>query len=245
MKAISMQCRMEIIRIFRNPYFVFWTLFMPIVFYFIFTKIVNANIPDRELWQAHYLMSMTTFSLMGSAIMTFGIVLVQERSQGWSKFLKLTPLPSWAYITSKMIAQSVVHIGSIIIIFLAGIIINGVSLSFVQWLTAGAWILLASFPFLAMGTLVGTMKKVETAAGVSNILYLLLAILGGMWFPMSGFPDILQAIGKWLPSYNYGNGAWEIVRGNFPEWSNILVLSVYLIIFIVLSSILYRKQDIT
>lgn len=236
---------MEIIRIFRNPYFVFWTLFMPIVFYFIFTKIVNANIPDRELWQAHYLMSMTTFSLMGSAIMTFGIVLVQERSQGWSKFLKLTPLPSWAYITSKMIAQSVVHIGSIIIIFLAGIIINGVSLSFVQWLTAGAWILLASFPFLAMGTLVGTMKKVETAAGVSNILYLLLAILGGMWFPMSGFPDILQAIGKWLPSYNYGNGAWEIVRGNFPEWSNILVLSVYLIIFIVLSSILYRKQDIT
>lgn len=93
MNAILTQCRFEMVRIFRNPYFVFWSLFMPILFYFIFTNIVNTGVPDQGEWQAYYLMSMTTFSVMGSAIMNFGIRMVQEQTEGWSTFMKLTPLP--------------------------------------------------------------------------------------------------------------------------------------------------------
>lgn len=63
-----MQCRMEIKRMLRNRYFVFWSLAMPIAFYYIFTNVVNTNAPDPAAWNAHYLMSMTTFSVMGSSI---------------------------------------------------------------------------------------------------------------------------------------------------------------------------------
>ncbi|MFZ4452523.1 ABC transporter permease [Salibacterium aidingense] len=243
MIMVRLQCKAEILKILRNPYFVFWSLVMPIVFYFIFTRIVNTNAPDEKLWQAHYLMSMTTFSVMGSAMMTLGLRMVQERTQGWSTFMKVTPLPDSIYFLAQMTAQTVIHLFSIIVIFIAGMLINGVSLAPQEWIMCGFWILLGSAPFLAIGTLVGAMQKVETAAGVTNILYLLLALAGGLWMPLEMLPDMMQAVGKWLPSYSLGNGAWEIIRGNFPEGKNVVILLTYFVLFMLLSKYVRRKQE--
>jgi len=244
MKVITLQCKAELRRIFRNPYYVFWSLILPIVFYYIFTRLVNTNTDDNGLWQAHYLMSMTTFSVMGSSIMTLGIRIVQERVHGWSTYMRITPLPEGVYFFGKMFGQSVMHLFSIIIIFAAGYIINGVSLSLSQWILSGLWILIACAPFLALGTLVGTMKKVDTASGVSNAVYMILAVLGGMWFPIDSFPKGLQMVSHWLPSYSFGNGAWELIQGNAPQWDNILILSGYLVFFVVLSTYIRKKQEV-
>ncbi|MDZ5473588.1 ABC transporter permease [Bacillus sp. 31A1R] len=243
MNALWMQCKAEIIRIMRNPYYVFWSLMMPILFYVIFTKIFNTNVDNQKEWQAHYLMSMTTFSVMGSAIMTLGIRLVEERTKGWSMFMRITPLSDQAYFFAKMVGQTVIHLFSIIVIFSAGAIINGVQLTAFEWVMSGLWILLASAPFLALGTLIGTMKRVDTASGISNLIYMLLAISGGMWMPLEIMPTFVQDIGKWLPSYNLGNGAWEIIRGNAPEFMNVVILIGYLFLFMILSSYIRRKQE--
>ncbi|MEH7331182.1 ABC transporter permease [Neobacillus drentensis] len=243
MKVFHMQCKTEIIRVLRNRYFVFWSLVMPILFYYIFTNVVNTNAPDKAQWKAHYLMSMTVFSVMGSSMMTLGIRMVQERSQGWSTFIRITPLSDSVYFAAQMVGQNVIHACSITIIFIAGALINDVSLTATEWILSGVWILLGSLPFLAIGTLVGMMKKVETAAGVSNVLYMVLAISGGLWMPLEIMPKMMQAIGKWLPSYNFGNGAWEIVRGNMPDWKNILILIAYLVLFMLLSMYIRRKQE--
>ncbi|MFJ7724896.1 ABC transporter permease [Neobacillus sp. NPDC097160] len=243
MKTFQMQCKVEIIRILRNRYFVFWSLVMPILFYYIFTNVVNTNAPDKAEWQAHYLMSMTVFSVMGSSMMTLGIRMVQERSQGWSTFIRVTPLSDTVYFAAQMIGQSVIHLLSIIIIFIAGAIINDVSLTAFEWIASGLWILLGSLPFLAIGTLIGMMKKVETAAGISNVIYMVLAVAGGLWMPLEIMPKMMQNIGKWLPSYNFGNGAWEIVRGNMPDWKNMLILIAYLALFMLLSKYIRRKTE--
>ncbi|MCM3112347.1 ABC transporter permease [Lederbergia lenta] len=243
MSILGNQCKVEILRMFRNPYYIFWSLFMPIIFYVIFTKVVNMNVPDKGLWNAHYLMSMATFSVMGSAIMTLGIRMVQERAEGWTSFIQVTPLSGIIYFTAKMLGQTLVHLFSILVIFLAGALINGVSLSVFEWITSGGWILLASLPFLGLGVLVGTMKRVETASGVSNVIYMLLAITGGMWMPMEILPKTIQTIGSWLPAYNFANGAWEIIRGNAPEFKNIIILAGYLLVFMVLSIYIRRKQE--
>ena len=73
-------------------------------------------------------------------------------------FMKVTPLSGTVYFSAKMIGQSMVHVFSIIVIFLAGVLLNGVSLSAFEWIMSGLWILLGSLPFLGIGVLVGTMK---------------------------------------------------------------------------------------
>ncbi|MCR8645109.1 ABC transporter permease [Paenibacillus sp. N1-5-1-14] len=243
MNMLLMQCKAEILRVLRNKYYIFWSLVMPILFYYIFTKVVNSGMADKQLWQAHYLMSMATFSVMGSSIMTLGIRMVQERLTGWSRFIRITPLPNSIYFFAKMISQTLVHLLSIIVIFIAGYLINGVSLSAVQWITSGLWILLASAPFLAIGTLIGMMRKVETASGVSNMIYMALAITGGMWMPMEVLPNLMQQIGHWLPSYNFGSGVWDIIRGQAPTLSSVLILAGYLIVFMLLSNYIRKKQE--
>jgi ABC-2 type transport system permease protein len=243
MKTFQMQCKIEIIRVLRNRYFVFWSLVMPIVFYYIFTNLVNSDVPNKAEWQAHYLMSMTVFSVMGSSMMTLGIRMVQERSQGWSTFIRITPLSDTVYFAAQMIGQSVIHLLSITIIFIAGALINHVSLTAAEWVMSGIWILLGSLPFLAIGTLIGMMKKVETAAGISNVIYMVLAVAGGLWMPLEVMPKLMKSIAQWLPSYNFGNGAWEIVRGNMPDWKNILILVAYLAVFMLLSKYIRRKQE--
>ncbi|WP_339288904.1 ABC transporter permease [Paenibacillus sp. FSL E2-0201] len=242
MRLITVQCKAEMLRIIRNPYYVFWSLLMPIMFYFIFTRVVNTG-NDDPTWRAHYLMSMATFSVMGSAIMTLGIRLVQERTQGWTTFIRITPLPGSVYFFGKMFGQTMMHLFSVICIFIAGYLINGVSLSAGQWMLSGLWILIGSLPFLAIGTLVGAMKRVDTASGVSNVIYMALAVAGGMWMPIEILPRLMQKIGHWLPSYNYGNGAWEIVRGSAPHWSNVLILLGYLVVFMLLSVYIRKKQE--
>lgn len=142
----------------------------------------------------------------------------------------------------KMFGQTMMHLFSVICIFIAGYLINGVSLSAGQWVLSGLWILIGSLPFLAIGTLVGAMKRVDTASGVSNVIYMALAVAGGMWMPIEILPRLMQRIGHWLPSYNYGNGAWEIVRGSAPTWSNVLILLGYLIVFMLLSVYIRKNR---
>ncbi|KWX81338.1 ABC transporter permease [Paenibacillus riograndensis] len=243
MRLIAMQCKAEMLRIFRNPYYVFWSLLMPILFYFIFTRVVNTGTDDVSEWQAHYLMSMAAFSVMGSAIMTLGVRLVQERTQGWNTFIRITPLPSSVYFAGKMFGQTMMHLFSVLCIFVAGYLINGVALTPGQWVLSGLWILAGSLPFLALGTLVGFMKRVDTASGVSNVLYMGLAVAGGMWMPLEILPKVMQQIGHWLPSYNVGEGAWKIVGGGYPQWSNILILLGYLAVFMLLSVYIRKKQE--
>jgi len=157
--------------------------------------------------------------------------------------MRLTPLSDTVYFTAQMMGQTVIHLFSIIVIFTAGALINGVSLTALEWISSGAWILIASTPFLALGTLIGLMRRVETAAGISNVIYMAMAVAGGMWMPLEIMPKIMQTIGKWMPSYNFGNGAWAIVQGNAPEWRNILILIAYLVLFMLLSKYIRRKQE--
>jgi ABC-2 type transport system permease protein len=237
-----MQCRVEILRVLRNRRFIIASLVMPLMFYYIFTNIVNGA-PDSKAWQAQYLISMTTFSIIGSAVNTLGLRLVQERTQGWVRLIEITPLPSWAYLSAKMLAQTIINLFSIIVIFLAGALMNHVELTVGQWIGSGLWILIGALPFLALGTLIGSLKSIDTAAAIGNILYMSLSILGGLWMPLEIFPKTLRTIGEWLPTYRFGHGAWNIVAGKAPDFTSIALLGGYLVIFVVISVYIRKRQE--
>lgn len=243
MNNLWMQSKAECLRMLRNPYFVFWSLAMPLLFYFLFTRLLNGGIPGVSGWQAHYLMSMAAFSVMGTSVMTFGLRLVQERAQGWSVFLRVTPMPISVYVASKMFAQMGLNMLSVSVIFAAGGWINGVRLDAAQWILAGAWIVIASLPFLALGALVGCMKKVDTANGIAYVVYMGLAVTGGLWMPFEALPETMQQIGRWMPAYNYGDVAWSIAGGTGIPANAVLILLGYLIAFMVVSGYIRKRQE--
>ncbi len=95
-----------------------------------------------------------------------------------------------------MNGQSKVHLFSIVVIFIADVLLNGVSLSAFAWLMSGLWI------FPRNRSIDRIDEMVDTAGGVSNILYMLLAITGGMWMQMEISPKTIHSIGAWLTAFN-------------------------------------------
>ncbi|MFL9598862.1 hypothetical protein, partial [Aeromonas veronii] len=72
---------------------------------------------------------------------------------------------------------------SIILVFLVGFLVRGIHLTFIQWLMSGLLLLIGAIVFLSLGTILTNFKDEKTASVFSDILFLALAMLGGLWFP--------------------------------------------------------------
>ncbi|WP_164828407.1 ABC transporter permease, partial [Streptococcus sp. DD11] len=70
-----------------------------------------------------------------------------------------------------------------------------------DWIIIALIILVGSLVFIAMGVLVSLLPSAQLMSVVGNITYMALAVLGGLWFPITMFPDWIQFIGKLTPSY--------------------------------------------
>ncbi|UQZ85264.1 ABC-2 family transporter protein [Paenibacillus konkukensis] len=244
MNAALAQCKAELLRTLRNRKFVVMALLMPVIFYFIFTSTIDANTEVGGVeWKAYYLMSMTVFGVIGGSLNTISIRFAQERRQGWVQLIRITPLPSGTYVLSKIAAQSLINLGTIVLMFLIGAIFRGVELSLFQWIMCGLWIWIGILPFLALGTLIGTIRSVEAVQVISQLLFMAMSALGGLWMPIQTMPALLQKIALWLPSYRYGQGAWNIIAGASVDGVGIIVLAAYVVVFMVLSSYIIRRQE--
>ncbi|MDQ0415999.1 ABC-2 type transport system permease protein [Croceifilum oryzae] len=244
MRAYLAQSKIELLRTFRNRKSIFFTLLMPIIFYFIMSQNGAEKMGGVE-WKAYFLISMTAYGLMGSSIFNLSLRLVQERTQGWSHQLKITPLPPSTYFAAKVSVQLLVNLGQIVVMFLVGHFANSVELTAGQWIGAGFWLLLGSVPFLAIGTLLGTMDKVETAQIVNQIVTLGLSFLGGIFYPMSLFPEWLRKFGELTPSYLMGNGAWNILGNQPVDWGGVAILAIYFVLFTGLASYILQKKEVS
>jgi len=242
--AVWAQLKAEILRTTRNRRFVVFTIIMPAVFYFIFTGTVGENTQVGGVdWKAYYLMSMTTYGVIGASVTSLAVRFSRERSQGWTKLIRITPLPGWAQITAKIAGQGLLNLFVIIFMFLLGAIVKGVSLTAVEWLESGLWIWIGAFSFMSLGALLGTIRNVDVVQVVGNLVYMAMSIVGGLWMPISTMPDFMQQIAKLMPTYRLGQGAWSIIGGGGVMWSNLGILAAYVVVFMLLSTYLIRKQE--
>ena len=70
-----------------------------------------------------------------------------------------------------------------------------------SWIGAALLLIVGSVAFVALGLTLTLLPSSQLMSVVGNLLYLGLAVLGGLWMPISLFPDWMQAIGKCLPTY--------------------------------------------
>jgi ABC-2 type transport system permease protein len=90
---------------------------------------------------------------------------------------------------------------AIVLVFLAGVVVGNATLTPSQWIQCGIVLWLSMIPFGIMGLVIGFVATVDSAQPLTMIIYLVLSILGGLWFPVDQFPPFLQSVAKTLPSY--------------------------------------------
>jgi len=243
MRATWAQCKAEMIRTARNKRFVFFSIIMPVGFFFIFTSTMGNDTVGGTNWASYYLMSMTAYGVIGASLMSFAQRISKERSQGWVRMLHITPLPSWSYLVSKVAAQAAINLFIIAAMFIVGGIGKHIDLSPAVWLESGLWIWLGAFSFMALGTMLGTMRNADVVQVVTMIVYMGLSILGGLWMPTSTMSETMQNISKFTPTFRLGQGAWNLVGGGSIDWNGVLILAAYVLVFMLLSSYILKKRE--
>lgn len=245
MRGFIAQTKSEGLRLMRSPFFLLFSVIMPLIFYSLFTVLNGADTKVGNVtWGAYSLMSMTAFSLIGTAAGQFGIRLSYERKDGLLKLLRLTPLSTGAWVGAKLISHVMVHILIIVVMFLVSAAVFSTEMAAGQWIGCGLWLLAGSLPFLALGILIGTIKSTDVATAVSNLVYMAISVAGGLWMPIQTFPSWLQTVGQWLPSHAYAQGAWRLLAGENILASDILLLFGYGILFYLLSTAILNKREV-
>jgi ABC-2 type transport system permease protein len=244
MNALIGQLKAELKRTLRNRRYMMFTMIMPLAFYLIFVSQVGGNTKiDGANWSAYYMMSMASFGVIGGSLNTLGVNLANERIQGWVRLLKTTPMPGWVYLVSKMASQLLLNLGVILLLFLVGHFVEHVDLTGGQWLGAGLWVWLSSLAFMAIGVFIGTVAGAQAAQVLATGVQLVFSMLGGLWTPVAAMPSWMKEVANYLPTYHMGHGPWEIVSGRVPAWTDFTNLAVYLIVFMLLSVWVNKKQE--
>lgn len=175
---------------------------LPVFFFLFFSTGAGHSAADKIIVR-NYLISMTAFSSLGLAFFTFPFSLKEDQQNNRLKLLRHTPVPIWIYYLAKVTRMLTFYLVAIIINFCVGHFIRGVDMSIEQWFVSGALLLFGGLCFLPYGLLLAQMKSSESMSAIGNLLYIGLAMLGGMWMPLTIFPNWIQTMGKWVPTYHF------------------------------------------
>lgn len=199
MKNMTSLMKVELILMKRQGAYYLLSIGLPSVFYLIFSGVMSSDTPTSVL--RLYLFSMTVFSIMSSAFFSIPSSLQSDKTNNWQKMIQHSPVSMVEYYISKLFSALLTFLLSIVVVFSVGHFVRGVSLPTMDWLIIALIILFGSLVFIAMGVLVSLLPSAQLMSVVGNIAYMALAVLGGLWFPLSMFPAWLRPIGKLMPSY--------------------------------------------
>ena len=104
------------------------------------------------------------------------------------------------YYLIKVVGLFVDFLLSIVVVFTVGHVVRHVNMSLQDWVLAAFLLILGSLAFVAIGLVLTLLPSSQLMSVVGNLLYMGLAVMGGLWMPISLFPEWMQAIGKCLPT---------------------------------------------
>ncbi|MCI2876086.1 ABC transporter permease [Staphylococcus hominis] len=230
--------------IFRKKLTTFLSIILPVGFYLLFTSLLDLPEEAKQQFYKEYMYSMTVFSLMSFCLMQFPLDIIEERNTGWFKRLMVTPLSSKIYFITKVIKTMLLFLLSILLIFVVAHLYKNVNMSIQHWLLSGVSLWIGASLFLTLGLVIAQFNETQKANSIANIINMLLAILGGLWFPVQTFPIWLQKISKITPTYHLKNLALELVKNQGLNITSLFTLIVYSIMFLIIAMWINQRKEV-
>lgn len=243
MKPFVQQFKFDVQReILRNLPFLFFSLLMPAGFYILFTKVmVSGSQGEVQQFSGSYMCSMIVYSLIISAFFGLAALLQRDRRSGYLTRLSQTPVGLNAYYCSIALCFMLMTVLSTGIMFALAIGLNHFTLRMGQMLLMILVSLIGELPLFVIGLLISHVEREETLSVISNLLTFPVAIVSGLWWPMTMLPQWLQVVGKSLPTYRLNQLLNNIVANQHSSGYDWLIIASWLAVSV--SAVLI--QDVT
>lgn len=234
--------RIEALRMLRNKRYIIFVVAFPVVFYLLFSNVWGSQTNASGVKATVFLMvSMGAYGALAASIMSTAVPWAQERESGWLRQLQITPLSNRSIILTKLVAALLLVLPALLLVFLCGIVTQGVSLSPGQWFSLALSMWIGTVPFAALGLAVGSLVPPDTAQPIAMIGMFGLAILGGLWFPLDSMPETMRSIAHVLPSYSYVDIGWNLVAGTTPPPQDVVTILAWAVALGTAAVLAYRR----
>ncbi len=221
--------RFEVGRLVRSWKFLAITVGFPVIFYVLFLgdhtagKVVDGTVT----WRVYLMVSMCSFGALVAALNAGGTRLSMERASGWARLLRITPLPTWSYVATKVVASMCVVLPVIVLVEAVGAGFGGVRLPATTWMELTILLWVTSLPFAVLGVFIGFVVAPEAAFPVVTGLMFILGYFGGLFNPVDEMPGSLQFIAHLMPNYHQVSLSLASLDGQTMALSHWLILTAY------------------
>lgn len=182
-RAYLTEAKYESIRMLRAPSFGAPLLALPVVFYLFFGVLIAGGSKDPKVVTTLF-SGFAVMGVMGPAMFGFGAVLALEREQGLLRLKRALPMPPAANLLARMLMALLFGAGGTSAMVACGLSLGHVPMDAGHSLRFAAITIAGSVPFCGIGLFLGTAARGQAAPAVANLLYLAMAYLGGLWFPL-------------------------------------------------------------
>ncbi len=242
MSSTLLYTRFELLRTLRNRRFFMLSLAFPLALFYL---VAGPNLHVHDIAHTgiaaplYFMVGQISFGTM-SAMLSSGARISTERSVGWTRQLRVTPLTTRAYFRTKLLTGYMMALITICVLNVAGATL-GVSVGAGRWLEMTGLILVGLIPFAALGILIGHQLTPDSVGPAIGGGVALLAILGGVWGPIArhGF---FNSVAQLVPSY------WLVQAGHVgvggSSWSSKgwIVIAVWTVVASRLAQRAYRRD---
>ena len=231
--------RYELLRTVRNTRFFIFALVFPLILFYVVAGANKTLTLGGIPFPTYYMAGMISWGSM-AAVLAAGARIAAERSIGWNRQLRLTPLTPRTYFRAKVLTGYALAAVSIVLLCLAGLTL-GVHMAPGRWATMIWLILVGLIPFAALGVMLGHLLTVDSVAPAIGGITALFALLGGAWGPILQSGAMLKVV-ELLPSYwlvQAGHVAYTGESWPAKAW---VVIAVWTIVFTVLAARAYQRD---
>jgi ABC-2 type transport system permease protein len=177
-------------------------------------------------WQAGRMVALAALGAVISGLAA-GPSLGEERGSGWLRQLRVTPLRPSAAVAAKIVVAMSFALPSIALVAAAGGLTDHVALDWTRWIGLVALMWLATAPITALGALLGLSFGAQAAQGATNLTFLVLWLLGGIFTSPNSLPEGLATIARSLPSYGVIQVGQSAASGTLIPGSAVAVLAAW------------------
>ena len=241
MKTVLTLASMRIRITLRNKAFLFFSLVMPMGFFFAFCSLLAKGIPERITFWMGPILSLTVMGTFWGLSMQ----LVTWREQGILRRFRLAPIAAANMIGASIVANFFLILPTVLLqVGLARLIYHVTN--FGNLFSVFVFVLLGISCFGALGLVVASVTNTMQETQIINqLLWFALIFLSGATVPLAVMPRMVQRIGLFLPATYLVSGLQRALvygTGIFSLWVEVISLAAWGILAFAISSLLFRWE---
>lgn len=201
LQILLKETKYEFLKLFRTRSFSLSVIGFPVMFY-VFFGLANHGAPGGIDISKYLLAGYACSGMISAALYGVGVGIASERAAGWLELKRASPMPPLAYLVAKCVTAQAFGVIVVAVLLLLNLAVGHAHVTPVETVLLLLMPLAGAIPFAAMGLLIALLVPPNAASGIVNLIYMPMAVMSGLWIPLSMLPHWLRVIAPVLPAYH-------------------------------------------